>query len=346
MNAAIVLASALAAHPGPARHKAAPAHAASTPNPAAHSAPAPTAPSPLADDWSGPDAASAKASKSDVRLGEPFDVVVEVKHARGEHWELDSRQNLAPFSLISQSQATDAAQGTLEVTRLTLKLALFKLDRNAIPALHLLARDPRGATHTFDLPGPTVKGVAPDIAKDHEKRDIHAPVPVTVKDYRPLWLALGVLAALALAVWGFLAWRRRPGAARAAAAAPPVPADEAALADLTQLEEEGLPAQGRFKEFHLRLSLVLRRYLERRYTFPALDMTSTELLAEMGRRPTDGVRLADISWICMQGDLAKFAKAQPSADDCKQALSLVRQTVIRTRVRPETAPGSQAGAAA
>ncbi|MHB8416520.1 MAG: hypothetical protein ACYDCL_00485 [Myxococcales bacterium] len=299
-----------------------------------------------APDWSGPDAASAKASKTSVRLGEPFEVTVEIKHPRGESWSLDPRQNLAPFSLLGQSQATEVAVGPVEVTRLTLKLALFKLDENALPALQLVARDAKGAAHAFSLPGPTVKGVAPDLSRDHEKRDIHNPVPVVVRSYRPLWLALGVLAALALLIWGALWWRRRPRRERAAPARPEVPADEAALAALGKLEEEGLPAQGRFKEFHLRLSLLLRDYLGSRYAFHALDMTSTELLGELGRRPTEGLRLADISWLCTQGDLAKFAKAQPSTDDCKEALSLVRQTVIRTRVRPPAAPGARAGAAA
>ncbi|HUB06619.1 MAG TPA: hypothetical protein VMB50_06445 [Myxococcales bacterium] len=349
MTASLLLVALGALHRGP-RHvpRAAPASQVTqkAPGPPTPTGiPIATAP-PTAPDWSGPDAASAKASKTDVRLGEPFDVIVEVKHARGESWSLDPRQKLAPFALLGQSQATEIAQDPIEVTRLTLKLALFKLDQNAVPALDLVARDAKGVSHAFSLPGPTVKGIAPDLGKDHQKRDIHNPVPVTVKDYRPLWLALGVLAALALAVWGFLWWRRRPRRERAAPAAPPIPADEAALAQLGRLEEEGLPAKGRFKEFHLRLSLVLRSYLEVRYSFSALDMTSTELLDALGRRSTEGLQLADISWICMQGDLAKFAKAQPSADDCKQALSLVRQTVIRTRVRPTAAPGAQAGAAA
>jgi hypothetical protein len=296
-------------------------------------------------DWSGPDAAVARTSKSEVRLGEPFDVTVDIKHAPGETWSLDARQKLEPFALIGQS-ATTSNEGKLEVTHLALKLALFKLDANPIPDLKLLARDRAGGAHDLSLPGPTIKGIAPDLGKDKNRRDIHAPVPVLVKNYRVLWLALGILAALALALWGFLWWRRRPQRERAVPAAPPIPADEEALAALATLEGEGLPAQGQFKEFHLRLSLVFRVYLARRYAFPALDMTSSELLDELGRHSTDGLRLTDISWICGQGDLAKFAKGQPSADDCKEALSLVRQTVIKTRLHAAGAAGAPAGATA
>jgi hypothetical protein len=296
-------------------------------------------------DWSAPEAATARASKGEVRLGEPFDVTVDIKHAPGEQWSLDARQKLEPFALIGQS-STVSNEGKLEVTHLTLKLALFKLDANAIPDLKLLARDRAGQAHDLSLPGPTVKGIAPDLGKDKERRDIHAPVPVLVKNYRLLWLALGILAALGLAVWGFLWWRRRPKGVRAVPEAPPIAADEEALAALATLEGEGLPARGDFKEFHLRLSIIFRSYLARRYAFPALDMTSSELQDELGRRSTDGLRLTDLSWICSQGDLAKFAKGQPSADDCKEALSLVRQTVVKTRLVPNGAAGPAVGAAA
>ena len=75
-------------------------------------------------------------------------------------------------------------------------------------------------------------------------------------------------------------------------------------------------------------------------------MTSSELLDELGRRSTDGLRLTDISWICTQGDMAKFAKGHPSAHDCKEALSLVRQIVVKTRLRPTGAGGAATGMAA
>jgi hypothetical protein len=178
-----------------------------------------------------------------VRLGEPFDVTVDIKHAPGELWSLDARQKLEPFALIGQSSKV-TTEGSLEVTHLTLKLALFKLDKNVLPDLKLLARDRAGQAHDLSLPGPSVKGVAPDLGKDKEKRDIHAPVPVYVKNYRLLWLGLGILAALALAIWGFVWWRRRPKGARAIPEAPPIPADEEALTALTALEGEGLPGRG------------------------------------------------------------------------------------------------------
>ena len=306
-------------------------------SPAATSKARPTA-------WTEPEAATAKASKPEVRLGEPFTVTVEVKHAPGERWTLDPKQALTPFALEGQTEAV-RKEGAFEVSQLALRLALFKLGPEALPDLKLVATDSKGVTHPFSLPGPEVKGVAPDLAKDHDRRDIRPPVAVRVRSLRLVWLALGLLAALGLALAGLRYWRRRPRRGGRAAILPIRPPHELALEALTQLESEGLPAQGRFKEFHLRLSQSLRSYLAARFEIQALDMTSSELLERLERLPTDGLRLADLSWVCGQGDLAKFAKAQPSLDDCKQALGLVRQLVQRTRRVPEEAPGADRAAA-
>ncbi len=294
--------------------------------------------------WPGPDSASAKADRSEVRLGEPFTVTVTVKHAPGERWSLAPKQSLKPFVIVGAPPKAEAAPaGTREVTTLSLRLALFELDSRTVPDLGLVATDGR-ASHDFSLPGPTVKGVAPDLAKDRGRRDIAGPLSFYVRNLRLLWIALGALGALALAAAGIVWWRRRPARARAAPDAPPRPEDELALEALARLEAEGLASQGRAKEFHLRLSEALRGYLGARYGIFALDMTSAELIDRLERLPTSGLRLADVSWVCAQGDLAKFAKAQPTPDDCKQALDLVRQTILRTR-RPRP-PDGAAGAVA
>ncbi|MHB1844459.1 MAG: hypothetical protein ACYCWW_06435 [Deltaproteobacteria bacterium] len=327
MTVALALALTLAA--APPRGKAA------TPTPAK----APAAPA-----WSGPDSAVATSEKPEARLGEPFAVTITVKHSAGERWALAPKQELRPFVLVGQSAESEAAGGR-EVTKLTLRLALFELGAHAVPDLQLLATDAAGATHDFPLPGPEVQGVAPDLKKDDKRRDIAPPVPFYVRTLRLVWIALGALAGLALLAFAIRWWRRRPKRAKGAPAAPPRPEHEVALEALAHLEAEGLPGQGRFKEFHLRLSEALRAYLQARYGIYALDMTSAELLERLGRLPTDGLRLADVSWVCAQGDLAKFAKGQPSADDCKQALELVRQTVQRTR-RAAVAPGDAPGVAA
>ena len=286
-----------------------------------------------------PKSAVALADHSEVRLGEPFVVKVTVKHEPKEHWSIAADQGYAPFSLISQSRR-ESRDGALAVDETSLTLALFQLGPHPVPDLKLQGTAASEPAATFMLPGPVIKGVAPEIEKDKQKRDILPPVAVRVTTLRPLvWLAAAVAAAL-LIFLGIRFWRRRPRRA-AETRVPTRPPHEIALEALSSLEAQGLPAQGRFKLFHLELSEILRRYLGDRYGMLALDMTTSELLEALGRRPTDGLSLSELAWVCGQGDLAKFAKGEPSADDCKQALTLVRQNVMRTR--PPSATPVDAG---
>jgi hypothetical protein len=347
MTAALLLAlgiaGAVAVHPEPVEGRTAaqvvPGPTA-TPTPTATATPtgAPTSTAKAAP-WTGPQSAVAKAEKSEVRLGEPFSVVVEIKHDPKEDWTLAPGLNLAPFVLEGQQRA-EAPAGSTAVTRFTLKLALFKLGAQDVPNLSFRVHTAAGDVQSFSLPGPTVKG-AGTVKPDAQRRDIQGPVPLFLTSLRWLFLGLGILAGLALIVYAVRWWRRRPKRAHAVPLTPPVPADMVALDGLRDLEAEGLPALGRFKEFHLRLSELLRTYLSSRFSITALDMTSSELLDDLARRPTDGLSLADMSWLTGQGDLAKFAKAQPSADDCKQALGMARQIVLRTR-RPPPVAGTEA----
>ena len=332
--------------PGVAIHQAGQAGkpTVSAKGPAAAPAGAPSTTS--SGDWSGPEAAAARASKDEVRLGEPFEVTVDIKHAPGEQWSLDAGQKLDPFALIAQS-STVSAQGKLEVTHLTLKLALFKLDQNAVPEMKLVARDRAGQAHQLSLPGPTVKGIAPDLGKDKEKRDIHAPVPVLVPNYRLLWLALGILAALALAIWGFLWWRRRPERARAIPAAPPIPADEEALTSLAALEAEGLPARGELKDFHLRLSIIFRMYLSRSLRLPG----ARHDVFRAARRAGPPLHRRPAAWPTSPGSAARgisrsSPRASPAPTIAKRRCLLVRQAVQKTRLRPANGPAAPAGAVA
>jgi hypothetical protein len=288
----------------------------------------------------GPKSATATAQRTEVHLGEPFTVTVEIRHDKGEVWTLKPGAKLDPFSLRSVTSAVaPAPAGDLETTRLTLELALFQLGPHVVPDLELVAAMPTAkppqSPHAFSLPGPEVKAI-PTPGGSKQKSDIRGPVPFKVTSFRVLLYLLAALALIAAAWLAIRAWRKRPRR-ELTVLTPAVPEDQLALEALTALESQGLPAGGRFKEFHLALSEILRRYLGERYGILGLDMTSEELYQSLARLPSEGLSLNDLSWVCAQGDLAKFAKAAPTVDDCRQALQLVRQLVVRTRRAPVAA---------
>ncbi|HEV3003959.1 MAG TPA: hypothetical protein VGX78_05830, partial [Pirellulales bacterium] len=137
------------------------------------------------------------------------------------------------------------------------------------------------------------------------------------------WLAPTVLAvAAALAV---LAWRLRRR--RGAEPRPRTP-EEIARAALAALLAEQLPSRGAFKEFYLRLTGIVRQYIEDTTGIRAPEQTTEEFLSDMRSRgafgPARSVRLAEF---LQAADMVKYAGVQPGAGQIDEAIVRAREFV-------------------
>jgi hypothetical protein len=138
------------------------------------------------------------------------------------------------------------------------------------------------------------------------------------------------LAGLLLGVW--LMRRRRT------TVAPPQPPDQWALREFDRTEATLLPPQGEPELYHTQLSQVVRRYLTERFGLYALQQTTDEFFAAAQQVPYLTERqqalLRDFFQRC---DLAKFARASMSPEECRRTTELARELVRQTSSPPETA---------
>lgn len=88
--------------------------------------------------------------------------------------------------------------------------------------------------------------------------------------------------------------------------------EESALESLNLLREMKLAEKGMVKEYYIRLSDIIRRYIENKHGISALDRTTWELYREMRTKKTDRVRADKIKDFLEECDLVKFAKYAPS----------------------------------
>lgn len=88
---------------------------------------------------------------------------------------------------------------------------------------------------------------------------------------------------------------------------PKVPPHTKAMQDIEQIKAEKAWAQEDSKEYYTRLTAILRTYIQKRYGFNAMEMTSSEiierLLKEQSRESLDELRA-----LFQTADLVKFAK--------------------------------------
>ncbi|MEM9887785.1 MAG: hypothetical protein AAF849_17960 [Bacteroidota bacterium] len=152
--------------------------------------------------------------------------------------------------------------------------------------------------------------------------------PRSLEDY--IWLILLVLAA-ALIVLAVRFFSRQKEPEIVIAPIIKLPPHEIALKALKELEAKELWQKGAVKAYHSELSKILRTYLEGRYNVQALEMTTSEIQAQLKKLDFDSSWTNRLTTMLQAVDLVKFAKAKPSESFHVQSLEDVRAFVLATK---------------
>ncbi len=146
-----------------------------------------------------------------------------------------------------------------------------------------------------------------------------------------LWWLLVIPAALL--IW-FL-WRHRRERV------PELPPWERAILALHALREELRDHRIPLETGFVRLTDLVRSYLETRFEIPASTRTTPEFLADLNSRtsPLPEAQQPFLQEFMTAADQVKFAKAPPSGEMLDDALSRAEELVESTRIRPEEIAG-------
>lgn len=130
-----------------------------------------------------------------------------------------------------------------------------------------------------------------------------------------LW-GLLVLALLGAAVWGLMRWLEARGRriGDLFRGAPPQPPHVVAIKALERLHHQKLWQNNRHKEYYSELTDILRTYISGRWEIGAREMTTDEIVAAMRTLELPDKAAMDLVTILRNGDLVKFAKDTPDAE--------------------------------
>ena len=151
-----------------------------------------------------------------------------------------------------------------------------------------------------------------------------------VVEESPSWLRrwgfVIILAATALVV--LLAWlKKRWRILREV----PLPIDRWALREIERIETTLLPPRGEAEMYHTQISFVVRRFLAERYGLYALQQTTPEFLEAIRQLPQlPAEEQALLTELFQRCDLAKFARAGASPEECQQTAEIARDLVRQT----------------
>ncbi len=239
----------------------------------------------------------------------------------------------------STEPAADAA-GSVTVTERWYELIGYTPGVQSVDGGSISYRVAGGELEQLEVPDAVVTiaslldGLDETAAATADIRDIHGPVRVP-EPARPWWLLAVGAALAALVTWAIWRWSSRR---RAVAAVFARPAHEIALEALAALHAARLLSDGRHAEFYVRLSGIVRAYVEGRFRMRAPEMTTEEFLqAAQSNRELPAADRSRLNEFLREADLVKFARHVPTVEQGERAFEAARDFVARTAPQPEEA---------
>ncbi len=270
---------------------------------------------------------NAELNRKDINktltVGDPFEVVVTVSHPRGMEISMPYVDTLEPFMVIDQSSQRIEEGGMIRnLYRYT--LVCFDTGELKLPPFICLMRSDSLIdtllSNNIDI---KVASVLP--ADMQDINDIKGAV--RFPNFKPL--IVGAIIVL-IAVFGYLAYHyvRKLSKARALAKPLPPPWVEAILA-LERIPVDEWLARGLIKKYYYSLSEILKRYLERRFEFRAVEQTTTEIVDNM--RTLKIPQRDEFNRFFTSADLVKYAKYVPPSSEIASAVDAAKALVNKTR---------------
>lgn len=240
----------------------------------------------------------------------------------------------------SYTDTTVISPGRVSIGR-ELTITVFDTGYFEIPALNFVVTDNhvRDTIRTNPIAFEIIS-VRADSTIHDIKSNLRAPVNLGEilyfirKNYPVIILILGLMAALLYVIRYF---RRRHGRGKTIKKEISLePPEVIALRELEKIREEKPWLHGRIKVYHIRLSEVLRRYIEGRFNVIALELTTDEILRALKSPVCQSSEINRLAGILKLADLVKFAKAIPAEEENALQVNLATEFVQNTSHTEET----------
>jgi len=177
------------------------------------------------------------------------------------------------------------------------------------------------------------------VSTAEEIKDVKSPITIP---YNWMWLLLWVAIAVFLIVAGYFSYKKY----KQKKSEQPIekkiiiiPPHVKALAALEKLDNEQLWQKGFIKDYHSRITEIIRNYFEERFDLPAMELTTTETIHHL-KSIKEKENILDITYdFLSNADLVKFARFQPlesvNEEMMKQAKEIIQSTIPQKPVITE-----------
>jgi len=250
---------------------------------------------------------------SRIRIGEQFSVFLQANIPSGHKviFPTWSDSLMKGFELVSEGK-TDTISNDASGITLRRRWLLTAFDSGYFPVPSLVARlassrDDSLLSEAFLVSVQTVK-----VDTTAAIKPIKGPLEpeFSLAEWWKEILAVAIILIIVLLLIWYLKKKKKTAIVTPEPAPHVLPLDWA-LTELEKLKQENLTAKGMVKEYYVRLSVVVRTFIEMEFGIPALESTTDEIIAALRLSGLQDISLQSIKAVMQLCDLAKFAKANP-----------------------------------
>ena len=186
-----------------------------------------------------------------------------------------------------------------------------------LPAVKVPYTDTEGNEQLAEAPQifVEIKSALDPAAGEQDIRDIK-PLEKTERQVPKVWIVLAVGSLLLVGfIVSLIIYRRK----RRLSEEERLPPEELARKELQDLEATGLLDEERYREYVFTLSLIFRRYLERKFHMPAAEQTTEELLVSLrkGNNLEETLKKMAREFI-EETDPIKYTGLEPKGEDTEE----------------------------
>ena len=175
------------------------------------------------------------------------------------------------------------------------------------------------------------------VSTAEEIKDVKSPLTIAF-DWLDLmvWLILGLI--LIIVGWFlYKRYKKKKSETPVEKRIITIPVHVKALNALDELDKKQLWQKGKIKEYHSRITEIIRIYFEERFSLPAMELPTTESIDQL-RDIQEAENITDLTFdFLSNADLVKFAKFQPlqsvNEEMMTQAKNIIRDTIPIAPVR-------------
>ncbi len=265
-----------------------------------------------------------------IHIGDPVELVVTAWFPTNSVFELPEIGREKDIVLLNRDWNQETLESGLVHSETRYSITSFRLGKHLVSTNSIQCSIDREACST-NFPSITLMvESALDDSASTELADIKPMHKLPGRAPRWLWITL--LIAVSAFLIGLLTSKALKNRSKEKPAAPPVPPHLIAFKALQALKNKALLEKDECKPFYSELSLILRTYLEGRFSLNAPDETTEEIVEGMSQSPElNGTQRNILQDFMRQADMVKFAKGHPDRTTMESAFDTTQRFVEETK---------------